>query len=58
MPECRYNRCSICAFAKGCEILKENAELKSKIAKIKDYLAYKLPHELMNEATSKIWHMI
>ena len=33
-------------------------ELESKFSKIKKYLAYKIPHELMNEATNKIWHMI
>jgi len=37
---------------------KRIAELESKISKIRNYLAYKIPHELMNEATNKIWHMI
>lgn len=33
-------------------------ELEKKIKRISDYLAYKIPHELMNEATNKIWNMI
>lgn len=34
------------------------AELEEKINKIRNYLAYDIPHELMNEATNKIWRMI
>ena len=34
------------------------AELEEKIDKIKNYLAYDIPHELMNEAVNKIWYMI
>ena len=34
------------------------AELEEKIDKIRNYLAYDIPHELINEATNKIWHMI
>ena len=26
--------------------------------KIRNYLTYDIPHELMNEATNKIWKMI
>lgn len=37
---------------------KRIAELEKKIKKIRDYLAYKIPHELMNEATNKIWNMV
>lgn len=33
-------------------------ELEKKIKKIRDYLAYKIPRELMNEATNKIWNMV
>ena len=33
-------------------------ELEEKIDKIRNYLAYDIPHELINEATNKIWHMI
>ena len=39
-------------------ICKENAELKEKLETIRNYLAYKVPHELINEATNKIWKMI
>ena len=39
-------------------IAKENAELKAKLDEIKNYLTYDIPHELMNEATNKIWKMI
>ena len=34
------------------------AELEKRIKKIRDYLAYKIPRELMNDATNKIWNMI
>ena len=34
------------------------AELEKKIENIRNYLAYNIPHELINEATYKIWHMI
>lgn len=34
------------------------AELEKKIENIRNYLAYNIPHELINEATNKIWHMI
>ena len=34
------------------------AELEKRIKRVDDYLAYKIPRELMNEATNKIWHMI
>lgn len=40
------------------KLKKENAELKAKREKILNYLAYKIPHKLMNEATNKIWGMI
>ena len=40
------------------ELEKENAELKAKLDGIRNYLAYDIPHELMNEATNKIWKMI
>ena len=33
-------------------------ELEKKIKRVEDYLAYKIPRELMNEATNKIWNMI
>lgn len=39
-------------------IAKENAELKEKLDKIRNYLANDIPHELMNEATNKIWRMV
>lgn len=38
--------------------LERIAELEEKIDKIRNYLAYDIPHELINEATNKIWHMI
>ena len=40
------------------ELEKENAELKEKLDKIRNYLANDIPHELMNEATNKIWRML
>ena len=40
------------------ELEKENAELKEKLDKIRNYLANDIPHELMNEATNKIWRMV
>lgn len=53
----------ICTYEEGecekiTELEKENTELKNKIKKIRDYLAYKIPRELMNEATNKIWNMV
>ena len=36
----------------------ENVELKEKLDKIRNYLANDIPHELMNEATNKIWRMV
>ena len=46
-------------YKKGlAELEKENAELKAKLLKIENYLANDIPHELMNEATNKIWRMI
>lgn len=39
-------------------IAKENEELKVKLDEIKNYLANDIPHELMNEATNKIWRMV
>ena len=53
----------ICTYEEGecvkiAELEKENTELKNKIKKIRDYLAYKIPRELMNEATNKIWNMV
>ena len=39
-------------------IAKENAELKAKLDEIRNYLTYDIPHELMNEATNKIWRMV
>lgn len=38
--------------------LKENEQLQTKLNKISDYLANDIPHELMNEATNKIWRML
>ena len=40
------------------ELEKENAELKVKLDEIRNYLTYDIPHELMNEATNKIWRMV
>ena len=51
---------SLCksAVERIAELEKENAELKAKLLKIENYLANDIPHELMNEATNKIWRMI
>jgi hypothetical protein len=40
------------------ELEKENTELKNKMKNIKNYLAYDIPHILINEATTKIWHIV
>ena len=40
------------------ELEQESAECKKKLGNIQIYLAYKIPHELINEATSKIWKML
>ena len=39
-------------------IEKENEKLKVKLDEIKNYLANDISHELMNEATNKIWKMV
>jgi hypothetical protein len=46
------------ALERIAELEKENAELRNKLEGVKTYLAYGIPHELMNEATNKIWHML
>jgi hypothetical protein len=33
------------------------AELEAQIEKVKHYLDYDIPHDLINEATTKIWRM-
>lgn len=40
------------------ELEKENTELQNKLKDVKNYLAYDIPHGLINEATNKIWHML
>lgn len=40
------------------ELEQESAECKKKLGNIQIYLAYKIPHELINEATNKIWKML
>lgn len=34
------------------------AELEAQIEKVKHYLDYDIPHDLINEATTKIWRML
>jgi len=46
------------AMERIAELEKENAELRNKLEGVKNYLAYSIPHGLINEATNKIWHMI
>lgn len=46
------------ALERIAELEKENVALQGKLESVKSYLAYSIPHELMNEATNKIWHMI
>jgi hypothetical protein len=46
------------ALERIAELEKENAELRNKLEGVKTYLAYGIPHKLMNEATNKIWHML
>lgn len=33
-------------------------ELEAQIEKVKHYLDYDIPHDLINEATTKIWRML
>ena len=37
---------------------KRIAELEEQIEKVKHYLDYDIPHDLINEATTKIWRML
>ena len=34
------------------------AKLEEQIEKVKHYLDYDIPHDLINEATTKIWRML
>ena len=45
-------------LTKYTQLEEENTELKEKLDKIRNYLANDIPHELMNEATNKIWRML
>ena len=38
--------------------IEQNIQLKKQIDKIRNYLANDIPHELINEATNKIWKMV
>lgn len=40
------------------ENLENMIEAKRKLNEIKNYLGYDIPHELMNEATNKIWRIL
>lgn len=40
------------------ELKEENNVLREKLKEITDYLENDIPHELINEATNKIWHML
>lgn len=40
------------------ELEEENKKLKEKLEKVQNYLAYEIPHDLMNEATKKIYEMV
>lgn len=40
------------------DLEKENAELKNKLENIRYYLDNEIPHELINEATTKIYKMV
>lgn len=54
-----YNQAYVDKQQKRIETLKrENAEMKGKLEKIKNYLAYEIPHELINEATTIIYKMV
>ena len=37
---------------------KKIKELEAQIEKVKHYLDYDIPHNLINEATTKIWRML
>lgn len=54
-----YNQAYVDKQQKRIETLeRENAEMKGKLEKIKNYLAYEIPHELINEATTIIYKMV
>lgn len=40
------------------ELVDEIESLKAQIEKVKHYLDYDIPHDLINEATTKIWRML
>ena len=52
---CKLERAYICGRRKSEEQI---AELEAQIEKVKHYLDYDIPHDLINEATTKIWRML
>ena len=40
------------------ELTDKVKELEAQIEKVKHYLDYDIPHDLINEATTKIWRML
>ena len=40
------------------ELNERCSELEAQIEKVKHYLDYDIPHDLINEATTKIWRML
>ena len=46
------------ALERIAELERENVALQNRLEDARNYLAYDIPHELMNEATNKIWHML
>lgn len=45
-------------LAEGRKESEDKIVANRKLNEIKNYLAYDIPHELMNEATNKIWKML
>lgn len=55
---CNFGRCYMAGLAEGRKESEDKIVANRKLNEIKNYLAYDIPHELMNEATNKIWKML
>lgn len=50
---CRYNTCSICAFANGCEVYKENKLLGYEIKRLENELQFARKMAIKKHKTNK-----
>lgn len=53
-----FDTCKAKAGEANVKLSDEINLLKAQIEKVKHYLDYDIPHDLINEATTKIWRML